>query len=132
MKLLTYSEKCSLFLKMIDKVDFFWNFQYISTGAIFMLLICNELEIKNIFVKIVISVIYSFFILFNLFAHIRAYVFLETLLYDIRQDADKAFYSTSVSMLLGKLSYKKNMNICIVVYLGILLLNNLLFWCYYK
>lgn len=62
--------KYEILLKLIDKVDYFWNFLYITTGTVWVFLVGNNCQLQ-VYQKIIFTVVYVALMLFNYKAHIR-------------------------------------------------------------
>lgn len=107
--------KYEIFLKLIDKVDYFWNFQYLSTGAIWVFITGSDLHLR-FSQKVIFTLIYIAFMSFNYAAHLRGYLFLEAFIVEIKNDVMDDFKTQKIKQRVQKLSYKKQRIICSVVY----------------
>jgi len=119
--------KYEIFLKLIDKVDYFWNFQYLSTGAIWVFIMGSDFHL-GLFQKFIFTLIYLAFMLFNYSAHLRGYLFLEAFTAEIKNDAMVDFKTQKIKQRVQKLSYRKQLIICSVVYVILSCITVYLIW----
>lgn len=77
--------KYEILLKLIDKVDYFWNFLYITTGTVWVFLVGNNCQLQ-VYQKIIFTVVYVALMLFNYKAHIRGYIFLEAFVEEVKEE----------------------------------------------
>ena len=102
-----YSDKCNLFFKLVDKVDFFWNFRYLSSSVVFFLLITHDIVVDVLFFKILATVLYLFVVFGVLSAHLRAYGFLNEMLKEINVEVDNHFNNKEICNSLKKTVLQK-------------------------
>lgn len=96
------TDKCQLVLHMIDKVDYYWNFLYVSTAVVIGCILGKDLLTSSIVPKILLVGVYAIFLLGNLFDHLRAYKFLIELLDEIRKDKEVIFCNKEIQTALTK------------------------------
>ena len=116
---LRYMDKCLILFRLIDKIDYFWNFVYISNGTILLFVLNKEMALLSTLTKGLITFVYMSFMLFTIQAHIRGYVFLQNFVKEIKEGSKKQlFYNHRIPFLLQKLSYKWNILYCVVIYIS--------------
>lgn len=119
--------KYEIFLKLVDKVDYFWNFLYISTSAIWAFIIGSDCHLR-ISQKVIFTIIYVAFMSFNYVAHQRGYLFLEAFVEEIKEEAIVDFKNEKIKQRVKMLSYNKQRIICRVVYAILLCITIYLIW----
>lgn len=92
--------KYEILLKLIDKVDYFWNFLYITTGTVWVFLVGNNCQLQ-VYQKIIFTVVYVALMLFNYKAHIRGYIFLESFVEEVKEEIKNDFKSKKIQSLLS-------------------------------
>lgn len=124
-----YKDKCQLVLYLIDKVDYYWKFFYISTATVLGCIICKNLLVDTLFTKLLLEFIYVIFLSGNLFDHLRAYRFLRKLLKEIQeiQDDQKEFDNNEIFQSIAQLPYKYEYYSCIFAYVFVFSINSYLF-----
>lgn len=129
MEKMKFVDKCNILFRLIDKTDYFWNFCIISSGTILFFIINDNLSSLSVLKKILMTIVYSSFMFFNLQAHIRGYKFLQEYVEEVKEDIkNQDFQNQRLPILFQKLSYKQNTLLCIVIYLGIFIVTLTLFW----
>jgi hypothetical protein len=121
--------KYDLLFKLIDKVDFYWNSLYITTGTIWaFLFIHTNLHLAH---KLVFTVCYIALMAFNVRAHLRAYSFLNALVEELDEDVKADFKSDRLHTLYGTLSYNQQRMTCGIVYIALTCITVTLIWIDY-
>lgn len=126
--IMEYGEKCNIFLKLINKTDYFWNFFYVSSIVIFATLIQENIALYNLVFKILASIIYISFNIFNATALIRCYIFLKAMCTEIKTGSQENFTSPKLIAILNSLSYKRRINIVWISYSIVTIINLMLLW----
>lgn len=123
-----YDNKCDIFLKLVDKTDFFWNFFYISSVVIFVSLLHEDLKSYNVFIKITASFFYIAFNKFTACALIRCYFFLGAMAEEIKINSEKEFVTPQINNLLKRLKYKRRVLSVCITYTLVTIINILILW----
>jgi len=123
-----YGEKCNILLNLINKTDYFWNFFYISTVAIFVTLLHENISSYNFMFKLLVSLIYLSFNVFNSFALIRCYKFLNAMCCEIKSEAQENFISPELIKVLKCLKYKHRIKYIYISYSLASIINLTLLW----
>ena len=119
--------KYEILLKLIDKVDYFWNFLYITTGTVWVFLVGNNCQLQ-VYQKIIFTVVYVALMLFNYKAHIRGYIFLESFVEEVNEEIKKDFNSKKIQSLIKRLSYRRQRIVCGIIYVGLSVITLSLIW----
>ena len=128
---LSFEAKCDILFKLINKVDYFWNFIHISNGTLLIFLLGTGVSKMEVLYKVLCSVIYCAFMIHNLQAHIRAYGFLEQLVTEIKEEIkNQVFYNLKLSAIINNLSYRMKTVICVLVYTAYTII--ILFFIWFK
>ena len=126
---LKYADKCSILFCLIDKVDYYWNFSFISNGTFLFFILNKDMAQCDILSKSLISIVYCSFMIFNLQAHIRGYHFLSHFTEDIKNGIERQhFDNPKLPIVIKKLSYRWHILYCIAIYIGMCLVILTLLW----
>lgn len=123
-----YNDKCTIFFNLINKADYFWNFFYVSSVAIFAALIHEDCSSYNLVFKITASIIYLGFTIFNASALIRCYVFLSAMTDEIKAGAEEHFISPVLIKVLKRMEYKHRISNVLISYGIVSVINMTLLW----
>ena len=95
--------KYEILLKLIDKVDYFWNFLYITTGTVWVFLVGNNCQLQG-------------------------YIFLEAFVEEVKEEIKNDFKSKKIQSLIKRLSYRRQRIVCGIIYVGLSVITLSLIW----